>query len=239
MRIDVDESTSKTCSRCKAELPLTEFHRDKRQADGRVTRCRTCIAAYKREHAERFREQESERKRAWYAANRERVLEDQKQYREANRDAVAARQAAWREANRDRKLAYLRDYHQANRDRLVAASRAYYEAHRDEHRARAETWRLANLDKVRELGRLYSQNRRALKLGATIGEIDLDALWESQAGLCGICGDYIDRDVRWPDPMSASVDHIVPLSKGGAHAQFNLQWTHLGENSAKGARLPD
>lgn len=235
----MDESTSKTCSKCLEGKPLSEFHQDKRQRDGRVTRCRACVAAYKREHAARFRDQESARKRAWYEANRERVLEDQRQYREANREAVAASQAAWYQANRDRRAEYLREYHLANRERLVAASRAYYEAHKDEHRARDRAWKLANADKVREMARLHQQNRRALKMGAAIGEIDLDALWEEQRGICALCGHPIDRAIPWPDRLSASVDHIVPLSKGGAHAQHNLQWTHLGENSAKGARLPD
>lgn len=36
--------------------------------------------------------------------------------------------------------------------------------------------------------------------------------------------------------MSASVDHIVPLARGGKHEQSNLQWTHLVENQIKGTK---
>ena len=35
----------KTCSSCRAELPLTSFHRDSRAKDGRRSRCATCVAA--------------------------------------------------------------------------------------------------------------------------------------------------------------------------------------------------
>lgn len=35
-------------------------------------------------------------------------------------------------------------------------------------------------------------------------------------------------------PMSASVDHIVPLSRGGEHSMANVQCAHLSCNSSKG-----
>lgn len=69
---------------------------------------------------------------------------------------------------------------------------------------------------------------------AAIGPIDFDALW---TGVCGICGLPMDREVRWPDPMSKSIDHIIPLSKGGSHTQENLAWAHLGCNVRKGVRV--
>ncbi|MEK9524015.1 HNH endonuclease [Streptomyces venezuelae] len=56
---------------------------------------------------------------------------------------------------------------------------------------------------------------------------------------CRLCQRPIDPQVAWPDPMSVSVDHIVPLSKGGLHAMINVQSAHLGCNSRKGDRLAD
>lgn len=50
---------------------------------------------------------------------------------------------------------------------------------------------------------------------------------------CRLCWLPIDPEVAWPDPMSPSVDHIVPLSRGGAHALSNVQSAHLGCNSRK------
>ncbi|MGW6946179.1 HNH endonuclease [Streptomyces xanthophaeus] len=54
---------------------------------------------------------------------------------------------------------------------------------------------------------------------------------------CQLCRLPIDPEVAWPDPMSASVDHIVPLSRGGQHSMINVQSAHLGCNSSKGDRL--
>jgi hypothetical protein len=39
---------NKVCSKCKKLKPLTDFSPDKRAPDGRVWRCRSCVAEYKR-----------------------------------------------------------------------------------------------------------------------------------------------------------------------------------------------
>ncbi|MGW0312024.1 HNH endonuclease [Streptomyces flavidovirens] len=54
---------------------------------------------------------------------------------------------------------------------------------------------------------------------------------------CQLCLLPIDPEVAWPDRMSASVDHIVPLVRGGSHSMINVQSAHLGCNSSKGDRL--
>jgi 5-methylcytosine-specific restriction endonuclease McrA len=59
--------------------------------------------------------------------------------------------------------------------------------------------------------------------------------WKSQ-GNCGICQQPIDTTLAYPDPNSFSVDHIVPLSKGGSERNENLQAAHLFCNIAKGNR---
>ncbi|MEU3903309.1 HNH endonuclease [Streptomyces goshikiensis] len=57
--------------------------------------------------------------------------------------------------------------------------------------------------------------------------------------ICQLCRLPIDPKVAWPDPMSASVDHIVPLSRGGQHSMINVQSAHLSCNSSKGDRIED
>lgn len=56
---------------------------------------------------------------------------------------------------------------------------------------------------------------------------------------CGICGHPVDPDLEWPNPESASLDHIVPLSQGGEHTRANTRLAHLHCNTSRGAGPDD
>ena len=56
--------------------------------------------------------------------------------------------------------------------------------------------------------------------------------------LCAICGQPVDKSLKSPDPMSASIDHIIPVFKGGHPSDLsNLQLSHRACNRAKGIKL--
>jgi len=40
-------------------------------------------------------------------------------------------------------------------------------------------------------------------------------------------------ELKFPDPMSASVDHVIPYTKGGTDAVDNLRPCHLDCNRKK------
>lgn len=51
---------------------------------------------------------------------------------------------------------------------------------------------------------------------------------------CGICGQEVDRIYKYPHPLSATVDHIIPIAKGGhPSALENLQLAHRWCNRQK------
>lgn len=56
--------------------------------------------------------------------------------------------------------------------------------------------------------------------------------------ICGICGKPVDKTLRSPHPMSATVDHIIPVSKGGHPSDLsNLQLAHRCCNREKSNKL--
>lgn len=82
------------------------------------------------------------------------------------------------------------------------------------------------------------QERYALKRGAVGSETLVAAdVFERDRWVCGICGERIDSAVSYPDPLSVSLDHIVPLSKGGGHVLANVQASHLVCNVRKSNRV--
>ena len=56
--------------------------------------------------------------------------------------------------------------------------------------------------------------------------------------ICGICGQPVDKKIRPPHPLSPSIDHIIPLAKGGHPSDLsNLQLAHRWCNRQKGMKL--
>lgn len=58
--------------------------------------------------------------------------------------------------------------------------------------------------------------------------------------VCGICGKPVDFSYRYPHPLSPTVDHIIPVSKGGHPSDLsNLQLAHRCCNREKADKLID
>lgn len=56
--------------------------------------------------------------------------------------------------------------------------------------------------------------------------------------ICGICGKPVDFSLKYPHPLSATVDHIIPVSKGGHPSDLsNLQLAHRCCNREKSDKL--
>ena len=56
--------------------------------------------------------------------------------------------------------------------------------------------------------------------------------------ICGICGKPVDKTLRYPDPMSPTVDHIIPVAKRGDPIDLdNLQLAHWICNRMKSDKL--
>jgi 5-methylcytosine-specific restriction endonuclease McrA len=81
--------------------------------------------------------------------------------------------------------------------------------------------------------------QRARKAGcSTIERVERDEVLARDDWRCYLC-DIDTRRAESPfDPTSATVDHVIPLSKGGAHTLDNMRCCCLRCNSAKADSLP-
>jgi len=66
-----------------------------------------------------------------------------------------------------------------------------------------------------------------IEVAGQVETVTRAAIYERDGWTCMLCGDPIDRNRTYPDLMSASLDHLVPVSTGGTNAAENLQASHL------------
>lgn len=58
-------------------------------------------------------------------------------------------------------------------------------------------------------------------------------IWARDRYTCQICGKKVALKQKAPHPYSPSLDHIIPLSKGGTHEPKNVRLVHFIYNSLK------
>ncbi len=92
-------------------------------------------------------------------------------------------------------------------------------------------------DQRRKHSRNYSSKRRAMLRNVVCENIDFDKLFESQEGRCAYCACILTRGSVW-SPTRATVDHVLPLSRGGDHIWSNVVYACGPCNSQKGGNTP-
>jgi 5-methylcytosine-specific restriction endonuclease McrA len=108
-----------------------------------------------------------------------------------------------------------------------ARVRRYQVSHREAMRRIDKKWSSTH----RGARRKNEISRRARKKRAFIEHVDPLVVFERDKGMCGICGITVNKN-------SYHIDHVIPLSKGGAHCYANVQLAHAQCNIAKRDALP-
>lgn len=123
--------------------------------------------------------------------------------------------AAYRARNSDREAAYWREYRRSKPQIVSAAQKRHYQANK-------ERWDLKQAIRAER------------KRGVPSEPYTREAIFERDGYECQICRQPVDRDLRYPDRQSATLDHEVPLVAGGADTPANVRTAHLICNLRKG-----
>lgn len=94
----------------------------------------------------------------------------------------------------------------------------YTEAHEKERRRRDR------------MNRAKNSARKRMQDSGSISEValvDVEKVFERDAFTCQLCRHPLDAGFRHPHPFSPSLDHVIPLSRGGSHMESNVQAAHL------------
>lgn len=137
------------------------------------------------------------------------------------------------------KRRYHRAYHARNQPRLIEKSRKWREANRELHRELSIAWYRANREHSHATSAawaaansdrrvLTNQRRRARKVASQVVPMRVEHVTQKMAywgGKCWMCSGPAD-----------TIDHVKPLSAGGAHVLANLRPACRKCNSSKGAK---
>lgn len=112
----------------------------------------------------------------------------------------------YRQANREKIVEQQKEYREQNHEKYER----YYQANREKILERNKKYRKANLDKLR----VYEQKRRALKKNATgnATAVEIQARFDYYGNRCYYCG--CDGKM--------TIEHRIPLSRGGSHHPANI-----------------
>lgn len=189
-------------------------------------------------------ETRSEYMKRYAAENRERLAAYQKEYKKQNREKIAEVNKTRKAQRKDEIIQYGKTYYLANKDLVAEKGKIRYEKNKDailqkgreyislnrsKIYARKKKYDANNVDSKREAARRY----RAKKFTTEIERIDKLKVFERDGYICQLCGTGVLPYVHYQHPLYPSLDHKVPLSKGGGHTYSNIQTAHRGCNSCK------
>lgn len=84
--------------------------------------------------------------------------------------------------------------------------------------------------------RSHKARRRAQQRGAEVERYSRFAIFERDGWRCHICRLKVERDALVPHPLAPTIDHLIPLARGGGDTPANVATAHFLCNSIKGDR---
>jgi 5-methylcytosine-specific restriction endonuclease McrA len=213
---------TRRCYLCKRDLPLEQFRtlNSTQRRGAKVYRytgpssdCRDCNREYKREQ----RRKRAEREGKPYTP-------------QGDRAAWEAQRRADREQRKtDRRVAWA----------VCLAFRALVRPSEQERRRRKTANVVARQRHLYATDPDFQAKRQALKVkrkramdGTRVVPVNRERVAARDGWRCSLCGGVVTR-ADW------SLDHVIPLSKGGEHTYGNVRLAHNNCNKRKGARMPD
>ena len=221
---DITADTTRICTRCKRELLLSEFGKSCTGRYGVMARCKECMVIVERE-----RNKTPKRQAAIAAWNKTDSAKASRKRRNNTPNSIAATkrnhqtQAYKDAANARRKTpeyrAYVKMLHQ--KANYKAAIKRFFQSPKG--RAWSKAWRQTDKGKASSARNGAKWRANLSKAFATLTGEEWTAIKKQFKNRCVYCGEI--------KPLT--MDHIIPLSKGGTHTKNNIVPACRPCNSAK------
>ncbi len=223
----------KICTQCKNGKDESFFAKNKTSNDGYNNWCKDCF-------------------KNWRRANRLKILKYGNEYRKENREKLLKLNSDRYYNNRELILKQQKEKRNQNIENFNAERRKKYNPAKQREvykkiKEKIKTWQNKNRHKMYAstakyrkslkyvlVNKSHCQNRRALKkkFKGKITKQHLEGQYVIQEGKCYYCSNPILKE-------KMTVDHYIPLSKGGLHDDSNIVLACNFCNCSKKDKMPE
>ncbi len=133
---------------------------------------------------------------------------------------INARRRAAHAANPEKVRAQAKRWRDRNRPRKRELDREWRLAHSDLYAASIIRSRMKKPELYAELDRQRAARHRHRIRALPVEPVDVDRIYARDRGICHLCHQYVPRNL-------ASLDHLIPVVRGGPWAEWNLVTSHF------------
>ena len=161
----------------------------------------------------------------YYLKNKERFIAKVKLWQKENVEKANKKSLKWYYNN----LKQAKEARAKWRKEHIGYFKNYYQSHKQQAYKNSMRWRAENKDKVKLYRKTTKLPRRAVGF---ITKDTIQRIYEDNIKQCGTLTCYLcGNPIKFGDD---SIDHKIPISKGGNNDYCNLRVTHIICNKKKG-----
>lgn len=213
----------KVCTVCGLKKPLDNFTINKALKSGLSSFCKSCAA---------------ERRKKYHTKNKDQINKRKKENRKKYRDKELAYNKEYYQQTKKRRLEYAAQYRKNNREKLLKNTQKYNATHKKQNKERTQKYRKNNPEKIKQIKANYRKNnpeavrqhrltrrsKKAANESFTVLEKEMKKLLTSPCANCG-------------STENQTIDHIIPISRGGRDSIGNYQTLCKSCNCSKHSKF--
>lgn len=202
-------------------LVVLNFSKDKKGKYGLYSQCKECRSAYIKKYNKKYREENKEK----IAKQRKKY---DKKYYEKHKEELAKRSKIYREEHKEERAEYDKKRYKEHKEEKREYDKKYYQEHKEAIAEQKKKYNKTPQGQVVIFNGVNKRRQREEQQGNGITVEQWLEMMNFFDWKCAYSGEYIGGDSD-----NRTIDHIVPIVKGGEHEVWNCVPMYAPYNFSK------